>query len=202
MLTEKILVQNRGLAFYYPRRPPPPPPPPPGLVKDQFFSDFFWYDPSADYGLKTRQVASCLWLRRGILFMKTVMRGLSMHIWVFIKKDYLSTIKILQIHAVDSTGPPDTQALQTHGSTRHTDGGTLVGGVSSMSFTIPILMQGGVGGSIIRRKKKNSFLSRGGGGGSILLYPISLLIECWDLVQGGNPLCAAVKCLSDRWGQI
>ena len=32
--------------------------------------------------------------------------------------------------------------------------------------------------------------------------PVSLLIGGWDWVQGGNPLYAAVKCLSDRRGQI
>ena len=37
---------------------------------------------------------------------------------------------------------------------------------------------------------------------STLLYPVSLLIGGWDWVQGGNPLYAAVKCLSDRRGQI
>ena len=37
---------------------------------------------------------------------------------------------------------------------------------------------------------------------STLLYPVSLLIGCWDWVQGGNPLYAAVKCLSSRRGQI
>ena len=37
---------------------------------------------------------------------------------------------------------------------------------------------------------------------STLLYPVSLLIGCWDWVQGGNPLYAAVKCLSDHQGQI
>ena len=37
---------------------------------------------------------------------------------------------------------------------------------------------------------------------STLLYPVSLLIGCWDWVQGGNPLYAAVKCLSGRRGQI
>ena len=35
MLTEKILFQNRGLAFYYPPRPP-------GLAKDHTFSGFFF----------------------------------------------------------------------------------------------------------------------------------------------------------------
>ena len=39
-------------------------------------------------------------------------------------------------------------------------------------------------------------------GGSTLLYPVSLLIGCWDWVQGGNPLYAAVKCLSVCRGQI
>ena len=38
--------------------------------------------------------------------------------------------------------------------------------------------------------------------GSTLLYPVSLLAGGWDWVQGGNPLYAAVKCLSDRRGQI
>ena len=37
---------------------------------------------------------------------------------------------------------------------------------------------------------------------STLLFPVSLLIGCWDWVQGGNPLYAAVKCLSGCWGQI
>ena len=37
---------------------------------------------------------------------------------------------------------------------------------------------------------------------STLLYPVSLLIGCWDWVQGGDPLYAAVKCLSGCWGQI
>ena len=37
---------------------------------------------------------------------------------------------------------------------------------------------------------------------STLLYPVSLLIGGWDWVQGGDPLYAAVKCLSDRRGQI
>ena len=37
---------------------------------------------------------------------------------------------------------------------------------------------------------------------STLLYPVSLLIGCWDWVQGGNPLYAAVKCLSVCRGQI
>ena len=32
--------------------------------------------------------------------------------------------------------------------------------------------------------------------------PVSLLIGGWDWVQGGNPLYAAVKCLSDCQGQI
>ena len=36
MLTEKILFQNRGLAFYYHPRPPPP-----SLAKDHIFSVFF-----------------------------------------------------------------------------------------------------------------------------------------------------------------
>ena len=35
MLTEKILFQNRGLAFYYHPRPPP------SLAKDHIFSGFF-----------------------------------------------------------------------------------------------------------------------------------------------------------------
>ena len=41
--------------------------------------------------------------------------------------------------------------------------------------------------------------------GGILVHcciPVSLLIGGWDWVQGGNPLYAAVKCLSDRRGQI
>ena len=42
----------------------------------------------------------------------------------------------------------------------------------------------------------------GGLGSSTLLYPVSLLAGGWDWVQGGNPLYAAVKCLSDRRGQI
>ena len=37
---------------------------------------------------------------------------------------------------------------------------------------------------------------------STLLYPVSLLIGGWDWVQDGNPLYAAVKCLSGRRGQI
>ena len=37
---------------------------------------------------------------------------------------------------------------------------------------------------------------------STLLYPVSLLIGGWDWVQGGNPLYAAVKCLSVSRGQI
>ena len=41
-----------------------------------------------------------------------------------------------------------------------------------------------------------------GGSPSTLLYPVSLLIGCWDWVQGGDPLYAAVKCLSGCWGQI
>ena len=36
MLTEKILFQNRGLAFYYPPRPPPPP----VWQKTRLFPDF------------------------------------------------------------------------------------------------------------------------------------------------------------------
>ena len=37
---------------------------------------------------------------------------------------------------------------------------------------------------------------------STLLYPVSLLIGYWDWVQGGNPLYAAVKCLSGCQGHI
>ena len=37
---------------------------------------------------------------------------------------------------------------------------------------------------------------------STLLYPVSLLIGYWDWVQGGNPLYAAVKCLSGCRGHI
>ena len=37
---------------------------------------------------------------------------------------------------------------------------------------------------------------------STLLFPVSLLIGCRDWVQGGNPLYAAVKCLSGCWGQF
>ena len=43
------------------------------------------------------------------------------------------------------------------------------------------------------------------GWGEVLVHcciPVSLLIGGWDWVQGGNPLYAAVKCLSDRRGQI
>ena len=39
-------------------------------------------------------------------------------------------------------------------------------------------------------------------GFSTLLYPVSLLIGYWDWVQGGNPLYAAVKCLSGCRGHI
>ena len=47
MLTEKILFQNRGLAFYYPPRPPP------GLAKDQTFSGFSFVHPSLGVGDKS-----------------------------------------------------------------------------------------------------------------------------------------------------